>query len=67
MYRRLRRLIQKYQPSLLPPDYSSKSSSLEDTAMNSHLKAALEALWSNSNGSWEQLMKLLNEELGKQV
>lgn len=35
--------------------------------MNNHLKAALEALWSNSNGSWEQLMKLLNEELGKQV
>ena len=35
--------------------------------LQAHLKASLEALWSNSEGSWEKLMVTLNEELGKQV
>ena len=64
IYNRLRRLITKYKESLLP---NLVSTTLEETVLQSHLKAALEALWSSSDGSWEKLMNTLNEELGKQV
>jgi hypothetical protein len=57
-------LITKYKADLLP---DLVSTTLEDSVLQTHLKAALEALWSSSNGSWETLMKTLNDELGKQV
>jgi hypothetical protein len=63
-YHRLRRLITKYKADLLP---NLVSTTLEETVLQTHLKAALEALWSTSEGSWEKLMKTLDEELGKQV
>mmetsp|Transcript_16547 Transcript_16547/g.15889 ORF Transcript_16547/g.15889 Transcript_16547/m.15889 type:complete len:333 (+) Transcript_16547:86-1084(+) len=62
----LRKLITKYQPSLLPPSDTVKLK-LEDTVLQIHLNAGLEALWSASGGDWEKLMKTVHQELGQQV
>ena len=46
---------------------STSAIASEDLTLQTHLKAALEALWSSSNGSWEQLVSVLRSEIGKQV
>ena len=63
---RLRTLIQKYRPDVLPPAGHSLSAD-DNQVLELHIKAALEATWKACGGSWEKLMALLDEELGKEA
>jgi hypothetical protein len=63
-------LILKYAPALAPPVDGAISTSAiasEDGYLQTHLKAAVEALWANSNGSWEVFLSTLAAEVGEQV
>ena len=63
-------MIVKYAPALAPPVDGAISTSAiasEDGYLQTHLKAAVEALWANSNGSWELFLSTLAAEVGEQV
>lgn len=63
-------MIVKYAPALAPPVDGAISTSAiasEDGYLQTHLKAAVEALWANSNGSWETFLSTLAAEVGEQV
>jgi hypothetical protein len=56
--RSLRTLISKYDGTLLP---------LESDDVETHINVALDITWkwSNKNGGWDALLKMLNEEIGQ--
>ena len=68
---RLRSLITKYHPSILPPVSSLtvgvSGSESKETILQNHLERALEAVWNGSNNSWATLMEVLTSELNNEV